>query len=92
MLTATITDLEKFDPDDFDTYEDAFVNLLGQTFGVLKEPLCYVVRPNLVSDEFANNQEECMYQLPLDSDTFEADNHAVYRKLKAFLINSPGWA
>ena len=88
----TITDLGKFDPDDFDTYEDAFLNLLGQTFGVLKEPLRYVVRPTLVPEEFANNQEERMYQLPLEGDAFDADNHSVYRKLKAFLINSPGWA
>ena len=75
----TITDLGKFDPDDFDTYEDAFLNLLGQTFGVLKEPLRYVVRPTLVPEEFANNQEERMYQLPLEGNAFDADNHSVYR-------------
>ena len=44
----TITDLGKFDPDDFNTYEDAFLNLLGQTLGVLKEPLHYIVHPTLV--------------------------------------------
>ena len=38
----TITNLEKINPNDFDTYEDAFFDLFGQTFGVLKEPLHYV--------------------------------------------------
>ena len=39
-MEPSITDLGKFDPDDFDAHEDAFLNLLlGQTYGVLKEPL-----------------------------------------------------
>ena len=33
-----------------------------------------------------------MYQLPLTGGSFELDNQAVYQKLKAFLIDSPGWA
>jgi hypothetical protein len=33
-----------------------------------------------------------MYQLPLIGNSFQLDNQAVYRKLKAFLIDSPGWA
>jgi hypothetical protein len=33
-----------------------------------------------------------MYQFPLVDGSFELDNQVVYRKLKAFLINSPGWA
>jgi hypothetical protein len=36
---AAVTDLGKFDPEDFDTHEDAFLNLLAQSFGVLREPL-----------------------------------------------------
>jgi hypothetical protein len=38
----SVTTLAKFDPDDFDAHEDAFLNLLAQSFGVLKEPLRYV--------------------------------------------------
>ena len=30
----TTRDLAKFEPDDFDTHEDAFLNLLAQTYGV----------------------------------------------------------
>jgi hypothetical protein len=41
---------------------------------------------------FANGEEERMYQLPLAGNSFQLDNQAVYRKLKAFLIDSPGWA
>ena len=33
-----------------------------------------------------------MYQFPLTGNSFELDNEAVYRKLKAFLIDSLGWA
>ena len=36
--------------------------------------------------------EERTYQFPLEGNSFELDNQAVYRKLKAFLIDSPGWA
>jgi hypothetical protein len=39
----SITDLGKFDPDDFDSHEDMFLNLLAQSFGVLREPLRYIV-------------------------------------------------
>ena len=48
----TTKDLGKFDPDDFDTYEDAFTNLLKQKYGVLKEPLAYVVRPDEAPEGF----------------------------------------
>ena len=40
----SLSDLKKFDPDDYDAHEDAFLNLLAQSYGVLKEPLRYVVR------------------------------------------------
>jgi hypothetical protein len=33
-----------------------------------------------------------MYQFPLTGGSFELDNQTVYHKLKAFLIDSPGWA
>jgi hypothetical protein len=32
----SVKDLGKFDPDDFDAHEDAFLNLLAQSYGVLK--------------------------------------------------------
>ena len=88
----SIADLGKFDPDDFDAHEDAFLNLLAQSYGVLREPLRYVVRPAEAPAQFMTNEEERMYQFPLAGRSFELDNQAVYRKLKAFLIDSPGWA
>ena len=87
-----VTDLGKFDPDDFNAHEDAFLNLLAQSFGVLREPLHYVVHPGMPPAEFAMNKEQRMYQFPLTGGSFELDNQAVYRKLKAFLIDSQGWA
>jgi hypothetical protein len=88
----SITDLGKFDPDDFDSHEDAFLNLLAQSFGVLHKPLRYIVRPEAAPAEFATTEEQQMYQFPLTGGSFELDNQTIYRKLKAFLIDSPGWA
>ena len=85
-------DLAKFEPDDFDTHKDAFINLLAQTYGVLKEPIRYVVHPEAVPNEFQNEEEERMFRIPLVGAVFESDNRANFRKLKAFLINTPGWA
>jgi hypothetical protein len=45
-----------------------------------------------VPAEFATTKEERMYQFPLTGGSFELDNQTGYRKLKAFLIDSPGWA
>jgi hypothetical protein len=39
----SVAELEKFDPKDFDVHEDAFLNLLAQSYGVLCEPLHYIV-------------------------------------------------
>jgi hypothetical protein len=88
----SLTDLGKFNPDDFDAHEDAFLNLLAQSFGVLKEPLRYVVRPETIPEVFASSKEQRMFQFLLTGGSFELNNQMVYRKLKAFLIDSPGWA
>ena len=89
---ATTKDLGKFDPDDFNTFEDAVINLSKQKYGVLKEPLAYIVHPNEVPEEFKTAKEHHMFQLLLEGNAFELDNHKVYRELKTFLISSPGWA
>ena len=86
----SVSDLGKFDPDDFDSFEDAFLNLLAQSYGVLCEPLRYGVRPEMAPEVFATTKERRMYQFPLNGNSFELDNQSVYRKLKAFLIDSPG--
>ena len=88
----TFKDLGKFNPDDFDAYEDAFVNLLKQKYGVLKEPLAYIVHPDDVPERFEMAEQRHMFGIPLTGNAFELDNHTVYRELKLFLINSPGWA
>ena len=61
----TVKYLGRFDPNDFDTYEDALLNLLNQKFGVLKKPLRYIVHPDEAPAEFASAQEERRFQLPL---------------------------
>ena len=70
-----------------------FLYFLAQSFRVLCEPLHYVVHLDTAPAESAMNEEQRMYQFPLMGGSFELDNQAVlYRKLKAFLIDSPGWA
>jgi hypothetical protein len=73
----SVKELGKFDPDDFDAYEDAFLNLLAQLYRVLCEPLCYVVHSEEVPEAFATTHEEQMYQFPLKGNSFELDNQAV---------------
>jgi hypothetical protein len=87
-----VKDLGKFNPDDFNAHEDAFLNLFAQSYGVLKEPLRYIVRSATVPDVFSSNAEQRMYQFPLEGGSFELNNQAIYCKLKAFLIGSLGWA
>jgi hypothetical protein len=42
---------------------------------------------------FGSDEEERMYQFPLEGAAFQMDNQTVsYQKLQAFLIDSPGWA
>jgi hypothetical protein len=62
-------------------HEDTFLNLLAQSFGVLREPLDYIVRPDATPVKFAMNKEERMYQFPLMGRSFELNNQMVYQKL-----------
>ena len=72
--------------------QDAFLNLLAQSYGALQEPLCYIVCPNDEPNEFEMEEQCCMFQLPLEGEAFNMDNQKVHLKLKSFLINTPGWA
>ena len=77
----SVSDLGKFDLDDFDAFKDAFLNLLAQCYGMLHEPLQYVVRPETAPETFATMEQRWMYQFPLTGNFFELDNQAVYCKL-----------
>jgi hypothetical protein len=54
----SITNLRKFNPDDFDSHEDTFLNLLAQSFGVLCEPLRYIVCPEATPAKFASTKDQ----------------------------------
>jgi hypothetical protein len=54
---VSVSDLGKVGPDDFETYEMAFINLLAQTYGVNKESLKYIVHASVVPDDFADEDE-----------------------------------
>lgn len=89
---VSIKDLSKFEPDDFDLHEDAFLNLLAQTQGAVKESIRYIVRAQVTPEDFVDTREERMYQLALVGPGYEEDNRAVFRLLKSYLINTAGWA
>ena len=89
---ASVGDLVKFDPDIFETCEDAFKNLLAQKIGVAKVSLLYVVRARVVPAAFVDATEERLYQLQLAGAAFETDNRTVFRLLKEYLNNTAGWA
>jgi hypothetical protein len=57
----SVSDLEKFDPDDFNSFKDAFLNLLAQSYGVLCEPLIYVMHPETMPTTFLPTKEQWMY-------------------------------
>jgi hypothetical protein len=84
-------DLGKFNPNDFETHETTFINLLAQTYGAQGENLEYIVRDAITPAEFVNDAKWRMYQLPLTGKAYSMDNKSVYHLLKSFLINTSGW-
>jgi hypothetical protein len=54
----SVSDLGKFNPDNFDVFEDAFLDLLAQSYGVIYEPLHYVLPPKVVPDTFATTEKQ----------------------------------
>ncbi len=92
LADVGVKDLVKFDPDDFDIHEDAFLDMLAQTHGIQGEPVHRVVHNAHVPAAFVDDAEECMCQLPLTGPSFDEDNCTVFCRLKAFLVDTPGWA
>jgi hypothetical protein len=86
-----VKDLGKFNPDDFEIHEDAFVNLFTSSFGVSGEPLRYVIRDEEAPDEFESDEQRHMNQIPLNGNGYNLDNASVFQKLKAFLVETPGY-
>jgi hypothetical protein len=60
-----VMDLGKFNPDDFETHETVFINLLVQMYGVHGENLKYIMRDVVIPAEFVDDAKRRMYQLPL---------------------------
>lgn len=85
---------KKFDPDNWNTFELAFVNYLSGIRGAMELPLNYVIREDTfdVGDrEFASVEEADMYHVKLNGKRYESDNNFVYRELKSLVTDTPGW-
>eukprot|EP00957_Ditylum_brightwellii_P113578 8659493-Ditylum_brightwellii.AAC.1 len=78
-VAPNINKLRKFDLDIYDAYEDVFTNHLRDCIRVQGEPLHHVVRDCTPSTTFSTTERERM----------QCNS---FRKLKAFLIEGPGWA
>ena len=89
---ATII-LAKFDPYDFETHEDSFMNMLLQALGISEKfPLRYVVCSAVVPVVFVNDFEDRIFQMPITGPDFDLESLTVYQKLKAFLVSPSGYA
>jgi hypothetical protein len=56
-----VMDLGKFNPNDFETHEFVFINLLAQTYRAQGENLKYIVHDVIIPAEFVNDAEWRMY-------------------------------
>jgi hypothetical protein len=86
-----VTDLDKFIPDDFETHETAFINLLAQTYGAQGKNLKYIMCNVVIHVMFLDDAARPMYQLPITGKAYNMDNKLVYHLLKIFLINTSCW-
>ena len=86
-----VTSLKKFVPEEFDVAEDAFKNICSSTIGLGGGNIRYVIRDQEAPADFADGEEERMYQMRLEGTVFEADNRKVYQLLKAYLVETPGY-
>jgi hypothetical protein len=82
--------LGKFNPDNFETHETAFISLLAQTMGC-KAKILSILCTMLLFLLFVDDAKRHMYQLPLTGKAYNMDNKSVYHLLKSFLINMSGW-
>jgi hypothetical protein len=74
----SIKDLSKFNSDEFETCQDAFVNFLAGKYGVTGEPLCYVVQDLTAPDELELEEIHCIHQMLLARAAYEMDQMTVY--------------
>jgi hypothetical protein len=78
--------LGKFNPN-----ENAFINLLAQTYGKQGKNLKHIVHDAIIPTELVDDAKQHMYQLPLAGKAYSTDNKSVYHLLKSFLVNTSGW-
>jgi hypothetical protein len=85
-----VTDLGKFNPDDIETHETAFINLLAQTFGAQGQNLKYIMCNVVIPAMFVDDAKRHMYQLPLTGEAYNTDNKSVYHLFSLTCLVGPG--
>ena len=74
----SVKDIMKFNPDRYVLCKDSFLNILSQMIGTNVEPLHYIVCDDMLPDEFQNDDQERMYQIPHEGEAYDKDNQAMY--------------
>ena len=76
----------------WDAWQIAFTNKLRATMGAAKVPVVYIVHPDIdTTYQFAEDDEERMYQMPHTGENFWRDNKLVYSMLKAACVKTDAW-
>jgi hypothetical protein len=57
----SVMDLGKFNPDDFETHETAFISLLAQTYGVQGKNLKYIIHDVIIPAKFDDDAKWRMF-------------------------------
>ena len=81
----------KLNPDEWDTWEPAFINYLKSLNGVQSTPLAYVIRKDtLTPDDFdaTDDFNRLIHAVPLNGPAFTKDNQQVARELLSFITGT----
>ena len=82
----------KFDPKEFESYKLQVANYLDSQKGVTNVPLSYIIRPDNVNpDDADNDHQRTIWSAPLAGAQFNKDNREVYRVLKQTVIGTDGF-
>lgn len=84
-------DLHKFNPNELEICQDAFVNYLVGKNGIMGEPLCYVVHDEKAPSNLNWMRFVIMYQMSLTGAAYDMDRTSVYHDLKMYLIDTLGF-
>ena len=78
----------------WDNWQIAFTNKLNATLGAAQVFIDYIIRDEDPGSKefFFTEEEERLYQMPLEGQNFKHDSKMVYKMLKAACVDTNAWA